>query len=142
MSTILRGVATVFGVQAGGVAVAAAASFTPNYKTQDFSHEYEKKAVTNGDGKVIGYAAVDGLIKGKLTWTVTGSDIANARTLMEFAAKLAPVTLASFPIASLNHSRWVCTGSKPSLAQGDHATYDLEIECSEDVAVDLSTVIT
>lgn len=141
MSTILRGIATVFGVQAGSVGVSAAASYTPKYKAQDFSHEYDKKPVTDGDGKVLGYAAVDGVIKGKLTWTVTGTDIASAVALMEFAVKLAPVTLSAFPIASLNHARWVCTGSKPSLAQGDHATYELEIECSEDVLVNLATAI-
>ena len=142
MSTVLRGIATVFGIQAGTVAISGASAYTPKYKSHDFSHEYDKKPVTDGNGKVLGYAAVDGLIKGKLTWTVTGADIAAAEDLMAFTAKLAPVTLASFPMDSLNHARWICTSSKPMFAQGDHATFELDIECSEDDDVDLSTAVT
>lgn len=142
MSTVLRGVATVFGIQGGTAAISGAASFTPKMKGQEFSHEYDKVPLKDGDNKVLGYAAPDGLIKGKLMWTVTGADIAAAKTALGFAAKLAPVTLSAFDLDSLNHARWIATSSKPVFSQGDHSTYELEIECSEDSGTDLSTAVT
>ena len=142
MSTVLRGIATVFGVQSGSVAISGAAAFTPKYKGHEFAHEYDKKPVTDGDGKVLGYAAPDGLITGKLMWTVTGADIAAAEAALAFTAKLAPVTLADFPLTTLNHARWICTSSKPVFSQGDHATFELEITASEDSGIDLSTAVT
>jgi len=142
MANVHRGIATVFGVQLGSAAISGAAAFTPKYESQDFSHEYDKKPVTDGDGKVLGYVAVDGLYKGKLTFTVTGASLAAAVAGLSFAAKLATVTLAAFADTSLNHGRWVCTSSKPILKKADHAMYELEIECSEDSGVDLAVAVT
>lgn len=141
MATILKGVATVFGIT-GSAAITGGATFASLQGGADFSHEYDKTPVKDGQGKVVGYGATDGLVKGKLTFTPTGANIAAAEADLDFTTKLARVTLTLFKQTSLNHARWICTSSKPILKQGDHATFELEIECSEDSATDLSTVVT
>ena len=43
--------------------------------------------------------------------------------------------------ASLNHARWVCTNSKPTLVKEDYATFEVTLMCSDDATVDLATAI-
>lgn len=143
MATILTGKAGVFGIPSDGTAsFDAAAVMTGHWTSQDIAHEYEVKRLTDGDGKVVGLAAPNGTITVKLTVIVTdATSIATAQGKLALVSRLEQCTLANFIPASLNHARWVCTTSKPTLVKEDFATFEVTLMCSDDDGVNLATAI-
>lgn len=138
---IYTGKATVAGF-AGTVSWSGAGTFYKN--TGELSTERKHDILTDDAGEPQGTITPShGLQKFKFQFHVQTASTATAATALAEPTHPAVVTLSSFTLAGVNHARWLVVPGSWRLAftKDGIATYDLEIECSTNAAVNLAATI-
>jgi hypothetical protein len=155
MSSLVKGVAVIFGFKGGVNFVVGAAAALRNLfnESGEFSHDFQVDRVQDEDNEYRSLIGSGELFKAKLLFTPRA--VAGTNTLANAAASLTPPDMLStvilgaaagtgavdFKLSLANASTWVYVGGwRVAFKKNGVATYELEIERSANN--DLSAAVT